>query len=179
MTNREMAFRSTPKSSAKYFAAALSYIKELNTAGKVIEARYHLEHLAAVKPKNAQVIRLGYELAVKSFDTAAMRRYDLALFDSKPKRGELLYYRLMLYFANGNTPLCLECAREMLKYKMDEQAMYLIVDVILTHRCARLTMEFETFLASKKLKSQGLATQAMKSILIERLLEIIARKSYA
>jgi tetratricopeptide (TPR) repeat protein len=160
-------------------ATALNYVKELNAAGKIIEARYYFERLAVLKPNNAQVVRLGYELAVKAFDKEAMKRYDLALFDSKPKRGELLTYRLMLYFANNNAPLCLECARELLRYDVGDEAMRLVVDVIFKYRCPYLTIEFVKFLAARKLQPHGQTVQVMKRILIERLLAILEGKLHA
>lgn len=135
-----------------------------------------MEQVSALKPNNAKVIRLGYELAIKSFDKESIRKYDLALFDSKPKRSELLTYRLMLYLSNNNKTLCLECAKELLTYEVGDEAAHLIIDVIFKYRCANLTIQFLEFLSNKKRRILGQAEQVMKKVLLERLTTILRRK---
>lgn len=176
MASREHDFRNTPKDSKKYLASALGYIRELNATGKIIEASYYLEQVSALKPNNAKVIRLGYELAIKAFDNESIKKYDLALFDSKPRRSELLTYRLMLYLSNNNKTLCLECAKELLTHEVDDKAAHLIIDAIFKYRCADLTIQFLEFLSKKKRRVLGQADLLMKKVLLERLTNLLRRK---
>lgn len=101
----ERKYRDTAVNTKKYPKRLSDYICELMVKGRIIEAKYYFSKLFEHRPDHSRTRKIGYELAIKTFDNESVLLFDKALVDGKYEEQKLLCLRLKYYYSVNNTRL--------------------------------------------------------------------------
>lgn len=106
MEETEKIFRATAATSRKYPKRLTEYIDKLVKRGRTLEAKHFFLDLCKVAPSHEKTIRLGYTIAIATFDNDWVYKYDKLLSNSEKNKNEVLWFRLRYYQSQNNIAAC-------------------------------------------------------------------------
>ncbi|WP_071523933.1 hypothetical protein [Edwardsiella tarda] len=98
----ESVFLSTKKNSKKYIKNLSSYIFSLLENNRVIEAKHYFDILYSIKKDSKETNFLGYTIAIRTFDSNAVEKFDSFLWRKKCDKKKILCLQLDYYYSIGN-----------------------------------------------------------------------------
>src|SRR4051794_22663126 len=119
MEETEKSYRATPTISRKYPKRLTDYIDALVKRGRILEAKHFFLELCKVGPNHERTIRLGYTIAIATFDNDWVYKYDKILTDSAQDSNEVYWYRLRYYHSQNNVAACESTSCQLLQTKLN------------------------------------------------------------
>lgn len=161
MEESEQNYRATAVNSRKYPKRLTDYIAILVRRGRLLEAKHYFLELCKTSPKHEKAIRLGYTIAIATFDKDWVCKYDKLLTDSAQESSEVLWFRLRYYQSQNNVAACEITSCELLEKRLNndqlttilevciERQSYIIAESLSRHLdkyCITLSQQFNTWL---------------------------------
>ncbi|WP_183000787.1 MULTISPECIES: hypothetical protein [unclassified Pseudomonas] len=173
MEDIEKSYRDTPSTNKKYAKRLTDYIYALIKHGRNIEAKHFFSELSKISPLHKKTIRLGYTIAIATFDNDMLIKYDNLLVDSNPETSELLWFQLRYYHSRNNLLACELVSSKLLEESSKFEHISTILEVCLEQRSYSIAKPLIKVLAKHKLVLSPPTERRLKQILIEKLINTI------
>lgn len=171
----EKIYRATTTTSRKYPKRLTEYIETLVKRGRTIEAKYFFLELCKVSPNHEKTIRLGYTIAIATFDNDWVYKYDKLLTDSAQNVTEVLWFRLRYYQSQNNIAACESTSRELLERRLTSDQLSTVIEVCIGRQNYTIAVPLAKYLSKNRI---GLTPQFYKwfrQIVITRLANTLTR----
>ncbi|MEN4750468.1 hypothetical protein ABEH28_11935 [Pseudomonas sp. Ps21-P2] len=168
----EARFRGTLSSSRKYIKRFTEYVGALLHQGRIVEARHYFIELAELSPYHVNTVRLGYEIAIATFDNDLVVKYDRLLADSSSDISGLMMFRLKYYYSRHNLPACEQTCSEILSASTGKDCLPLVIEVCLEKKSYPVAVKLAGYLKENRLTLSSEGNQRLKNIVIVELLKV-------
>lgn len=172
----ENIYRATEKSSRKHIKRLTDYITALVDSGRFLEAKHFFYELCESENNHPRTIRLGYAIAIATFDIDGIRKYDHLLINSTKDMDEVYWYRFCYYHSVGKIKACEDTACELLKSKLTLDRLSEIIDACILRKNYLIAQSLAKYLSENKLKLSLRHEKLLKKIIITRLANSILRR---
>lgn len=129
----ERKYREAPKSSKNRVKYLIVFIKELLKIGRVIEAEYYFSELLELKPSYLKTHLLGYEIAIKKFDTKKVQEFDCLLVKHQHKKENIFTLRAQYYYSFNSRIEFEQIIGVLLENKISKSILDKLIPMIMLH----------------------------------------------
>ena len=171
----EKIYRATVKTSRKYPKRLTDYIDALVKHGRLLEAKHFFLDLCQLGPNHPKTIRLGYTIAIATFDNDWIYKYDQLLTTSTKDSSEVYWYRLRYYHSQNNITACENTSCELLKAKLNTHRLSTIIEVCMARRSYLIAQSLAEYLSINHVTLTPQYNKLLKQIVITRLTHSIQR----
>jgi hypothetical protein len=175
----EKQFRDTPASHKKYLLRLTNYIEHLLKNKRIVEAKFYFEKIPENKKQKLNIIHLGYELAIRTFDKASILYFDKLLYQHKKNDIDLSYYRLKFYLSNNDIRNCEFEAKRLLSHTLDIDSLNLIIETFFITKDYKIAIHISNYIKNKKIQLHVKVINEMKRALLVHLMNTIIRRNNA
>lgn len=175
MEETEKIYRATAITNRKYPKRLTDYIETLVKHGRMIEAKYFFLDLCKVSPNHERTIRLGYTIAIATFDNDWVYKYDKLLTDSAQEVNEVLWFRLRYYQSQNNIAACESTSCELLEKRLTLDHLSTIVEVCIGRQSYVIAVPLATYLAKNRILLNPESDKWLRQIIITRLTNTLTR----
>lgn len=175
MEDSESVYRATAKTSRKYPKRLTKYIDGLVAVGRVLEARHFFLDLCKSGNNHHEVIRLGYTIAIATFDNDWVYKYDRLLADSTNDSSEVYWYRLRYYHSRNNIAACENASCELLKLQLNRDKLSTVIEVCMERESYVIAEALTRYLSKNHLALAPRSNKRLKQIVMARLTLSIQR----
>lgn len=176
MEQSERIYRATAKTSRKYPKRLTDYIDTLVEGGRLLEAKHFFLELCQLGPNHPKTIRLGYAIAIATFDNDWVYKYDKLLANSTKDSSEVHWYRLRYYHSRNNVTACENTSCELLKGQLSTDRLSTIIEVCMARRSYAIAQSLAWYLAKNNVMLTPRYYKWLKQIVITRLTHSIQRR---
>lgn len=174
----EKKYRETPVGHNKYVKRLTTYINDLVSKGRIIEAKHFFCLLYEKKPSHDKTIRLGYSLSIASFDNVGVKKFDKKLYDSKPLDIELTWFRLKYYLSVNNRKHCEDSCALLLSKTIKKEYLDTIIEACMNQSNYVIAVHLVRHFEKNRLKLSDKGNKRIKKIVLQRLLDSIEGAKY-
>lgn len=175
MEQSEKIYRTTAKTSRKYPKRLTDYIDTLVECGRLLEAKYFFLDLCQLGPHHPKTIRLGYTIAIATFDSDWVYKYDKLLTSSTKDSNEVHWYRLRYYHSRNNIMACENTSCELLKGQLSTDLLSTIIEVCMSRRSYIIAQALAMYLSKNHVTLTPQYNKRLKQIIITKLAHSIQR----
>ncbi|WP_460115363.1 hypothetical protein [Pseudomonas sp. H2_D02] len=175
MDETEKQYRATATNNKKYPKRLTDYITELVKLGRMLEAKHLFLELCNIKPNHSKTIRLGYTIAIATFDDEEVVKYDRLLVSSAIDAREILWFQLRYYHSRNNTLACKTTIDALLEHRLDFDQLSTIIGICLERQSYAIAESLARYLAKNRLTLSSRTNSWLKQIAITKLMNIIQR----
>ncbi|MFK3942929.1 hypothetical protein ACI2KC_14800 [Pseudomonas monteilii] len=175
LEDREKIYRSTAKHNRKYLKKLTEYVQDLVSRGRLLEARYFFLDLSQISPSHPKTIRLGYAIAIATFDNDWVLKYDKLLVDSGGAVNEVNCYRLQYYHSRNNLASCEDTCCALLESKLSLDQLSTVIEVCRLRKSYVVACSLASYLVENKLKLKPDHDKWLRQIVITKLANCIGR----
>lgn len=169
MEQSEKIYRATAKTNRKYLKRLSDYIDALVKLGRFLEARHFFLELCKLGPNHLRTIRLGYTIAIATFDKGWVNRYDKLLFESTKDGKEVNWYRLQYYQSQNNVAACEATSCELLKNILNAEQLSAVIKVCIAQNSYVIAESLAMHLLNHRITLISQYNDLLKQIVIARL----------
>ncbi len=173
LEDTERNYRDTLATNRKYPKRLTEYVSALVKCGRYLEASYFFLELCKISPHHEKTIRLGYTIAIASFDNDGILKYDKLLTDSDPDISELLWFRLRYYQSQNNIFYCVTVSRELLEKRLNPEYLSTILEICIERQSYAIAEPLARYLAKHQLAIAPPMSNWFKQIIIAKLIETL------
>lgn len=178
MEDIEKNYRDTPSTNKKYTKRLTEYIETLIKHGRNLEAKHFFSELSRISPHHKKTIRLGYTIAIATFDNDMLIKYDKLLLDSNPETRERLWFQLRSYHSLNNTSACEAVCCVLLNENPAREHISTILEVCLERKSHTIATPLVLALAKHRLMLNPKTEIKLKKLLIEKLINTIQGRKW-
>lgn len=171
----EQEYRETPLNSKKYAIRLTNYIDGLLSKGRVFEAKHYFKKLIEAKPNHLRTIKLGYSISISSFDNEGVRKFDSQLYQSQPKKIELLWFRLKYYISVNNIKDIESHCEYLLSHKLNHDQLSTILDICINHHNYFIVKNTCYYLKRNNMRLEGKGIKSIKNIALQQLVNTLTK----
>ena len=175
MEQSEKIYRATAKTSRKYPKRLTEYIDALVDGGRLLEAKHFFLELCQLGPNHLKTIRLGYTIAIATFDNDWIYKYDQLLTNSTKDSSEVHWYRLRYYHSQNNIAACENTSCELLKGQLSTGRLSTIIEVCMVRRSYIIAQALAKYLSKNHVVLTPRYNKRLKQIVITKLAHSIQR----
>ena len=176
LTSIEQSYRDTSISSRKYLKRLTDFVSDLVERRRYLEANYFFSQLCEVSPNHKLTIRLGYTIAIATFDNDSVLKYDKLLTDSTSDSCELLWFRLRYYQSRNDISACEVLCCHLLKKRLISEYLPIIIEICLERNNYIIAEALAQHLAETQKALSPLNSNGMKKIVITRFVENLRKR---
>lgn len=169
----EESYRRTLPTHSKHKKRLSNYIGKLVQCGRYLEAGYYFSDLYEISSDHKKTIKLGYSIAIHSFDNDGVLKYDKLLVDSGSDFCELMMLRLRYYHSRNNLSACEVTSCELLDKKLAKLDLSAIVEICIGRQSYLIAEPLARHLVRNRLVLPYDVNKLLKEIIIIKLIEII------
>jgi len=171
----EKNYRATAANNRKYPKRLTDYIATLVRRGRLLEAKYFLLELCKISPNHEKTIRLGYTIAIATFDNDWVYKYDKLLTDSAQDSSEVLWFRLRYYQSQNNVAACESTSCELLEKRLNNDQLTTILEVCIERQSYIIAAPLARYLDKYRIALSPQFNTWFKQIVITRLTHALQR----
>lgn len=171
----EKEYRETTLNSKKYAVRLTNYIDGLLLKGRVIEAKYYFKKLIEAKPNHLRTIKLGYSISISSFDNEGVRKFDSQLYQSRPSKTEISWFRLKYYISVNNIRDVESHCEFLLSQKLNREQLNTILDVCINSKNYFIVSKLCDYLKRNKMRLEGSGVISIKKIALQQLANTLTK----
>ena len=175
MEQSEKIYRATARTSRKYPKRLTDYIDTLVEGGRWLEAKHFFLDLCQLGLNHPKTIRLGYTIAIATFDNDWVYKYDGLLTSSTKDSSEVHWYRLRYYHSRNNITACENTSCELLKGHLGIDRVSTIIEVCIARRSYAIALPLAKYLSKNHIILTPRYTKQLMQIVITRLTHSIQR----
>lgn len=175
MEETEKIYRATATISRKYPKRLTDYIDALVKRGRLLEAKHFFLELCKVGPNHERTIRLGYTIAIATFDNDWIYKYDKLLTDSAQDSSEVHWYRLRYYQSQNNIKACESTSCQLLQTKLNADQLSTILEVCIERNSYTIAEPLSKYLSINHITLTPQYNNWLKKIVITRLASSLQR----
>lgn len=175
MEETEQNYRATPTTSRKYPKRLTDYVTYLVKRGRLLEAKHFFLELCKISPHHDKTIRLGYTIAIATFDKDWALKYDKLLVDSASDVNEVLWFQLRYYHSNNIISACETTSCELLKKRLNNDHLSTILEVCIERQSYVIAESLARYLFKNRLALAPNVSNWFKQIVITRLIHTLQR----
>lgn len=176
MEETEKNYRATPITSRKYPKRLTDYVTDLVKRGRHLEAKHFFLELCKVSPHHDKTIRLGYTIAIATFDNDGVLKYDKLLVDSAPDATEVLWFQLRYYQSQNNISACETVSCDLLERRLNHDHLTTIIEVCIERQSYVIADSLTLHLFKNRLALAPQVSNWLKQIVITRLIRVMQRR---
>ncbi len=176
LEQHEKTYRTTDRTSGKYLKRLTDYITALTDSGRFLEAKHFFLELCQLSPNHPKTIRLGYSIAIATFDRDWVRKYDQLLITSTKDINELHWYRFCYYQSVNNIEACEDTGCELLRSILPVDRLSIVLEVCIARKSYTIAQSLAKYLSKNKIKLSTRYDKLLKKIIITRLTHSIQRR---
>lgn len=171
----EKEYRETPLNSKRYAVRLTNYIDGLLSKGRVVEAKHYFKKLIEAKPNHHRTIKLGYTISISSFDNEGVRKFDSQLYQSRPSKIEIFWFRLKYYISVNNIRYVESHCEFLLSQKLNREQLDTILDVCINSKNYFIVRKLCSYLKRNKMRLEGSGITSMKKIALQQLADTLTK----
>lgn len=175
MEETEKIYRATATTSRKYPKRLTDYIYALVKRGRILEAKHFFLDLCKVGPNHEKTIRLGYTIAIATFDDDWVYKYDKLLTDSARDSTEVHWYRLRYYQSQNNIAACESTSCQLLQTRLNADQLSTILEVCIERNSYTIAEPLSKYLSINHIALTPQCNHWLKQIVITRLTHSLQR----
>jgi len=171
----EQNYRATATNSRKYPKRLTDYIATLVGRGRLLEAKHFFLELCKTSPNHEKTIRLGYTIAIATFDNDWVYKYDKLLTDSAQESSEVLWFRLRYYQSQNNVAACESTSCELLEKRLSNDQLTTILEVCIERHSYIIAEPLSRYLQKYRITLSPQFNTWLKQIVITQLIDSLQR----
>ncbi|WLI14442.1 MULTISPECIES: hypothetical protein [Pseudomonas] len=175
MEDIEKNYRATPTNSRKYPKRLTDYVTDLVKRGRILEAKHFFLELCKISPHHDKTIRLGYTIAIATFDNDWVLKYDQLLTDSASDINEVLWFQLRYYQSQNNIPACETVSCELLEKRLNNDHFSAVLETCIERQSYVVAESLARYLVKNRLALSPPVSNWFKQIVITRLIHTLQR----
>lgn len=175
MEDIEARYRKTKVTHKKYRIRLSKFIDALLKKERYIEAQYYFSELMNMTGMTVQTAEIGYQVALRCFDSEKAAIFDDAL-QNKISVDTLLFYRLQYYYSFNRKILFIDTLRELLTYKISEPILEKVFSLVMIN-AEYISLKLIIFYLIKNNKIlNDKADRHAKIVAIQELVNLLSRR---
>jgi len=171
----EKIYRATATTSRKYPKRLTDYIDTLVKHGRLLEAKHFFLDLCKLGPNHERTVRLGYTIAIATFDNDWVYKYDKLLTDSTKDSNEVHWYRLRYYQSQNNIAACESTSCELLQKQLNADQLSTIIEVCIGRNSYTIAEQLAKYLSMNHITLTPQYNNWLKQVVITRLTHSLQR----
>lgn len=171
----ENLYFSIDNKNKKYVKYLTNYTYALMDKHRIVESCYYFNILYSIKPKSKIANILGYKIAIRTFDSEAVQKFNKFLWDAGYDKQELLCLRLEYYYAINNNVEFERLSEGLLdSFTLKKEFLIIVMELILGQKNNNLVSCLYRYLQKNKLKPSADFDVRAKEMVLQKLVDTLS-----